>query len=396
MYASNKSYILLKPKAKSNLEIEFNSCLFQLKKILLNNHQNSDSILKQTIFINANNKNEYHEQQNFLQEQLQKFYNSTLPPTSFIAQPPEDQQQCALELILLKSDSTDIELQRKKLDDISYTVLYYSETKEVYGGGLSCAFNSYDPLECARNSFDIMERILKKENLTFANVVRQWNYIEGILDKKPRKGGIKQNYQIFNDVRSNYYSKSNFLSGYPAATGIGMNTGGIILEFIAVNNTQDVNIIPIKNPRQVNAYSYSDEVLVGRPIQDISKKTSPKFERAKFMAIDNIVQIFISGTAAILGQDSVSEQDARIQTTTTIENIQQLICESNLKNHNIHQNAGHPKLSYLRVYVKKEYDLEDVKAVCEKYYPNISTLYLISDICRDDLLVELEGVANLC
>ncbi len=69
------------------------------------------------------------------------------------------------------------------------------------------------------------------------------------------------------------------------------------------------------------------------------------------MAIDNIAQIFISGAAAILGQDSVNEQDVRIQTTTTIENIQKLICESNLKNHNIHQNAWvaeNPDSKYLK------------------------------------------------
>jgi len=38
--------------------------------------------------------------------------------------------------------------------------------------------------------------------------------------------------------------------------------------------------------------------------------------------------------------------------------------------------------------------LDDVKQACEEYYPGIPTLYLISDICRDDLLVELEGVAE--
>jgi hypothetical protein len=53
-----------------------------------------------------------------------------------------------------------------------------------------------------------------------------------------------------------------------------------------------------------------------------------------------------------------------------------------------------PRISYLRVYVKEEKYFQDVKAICTKYYPDIPILYLVSDICRDQLLVEIEGVAE--
>jgi hypothetical protein len=62
--------------------------------------------------------------------------------------------------------------------------------------------------------------------------------------------------------------------------------------------------------------------------------------------------------------------------------------------YNIPTNLYSPKLSYLRVYVKEEQDMNDVKTVCNKYFPDVPTLYLISDICRDDLLVELEGITE--
>jgi len=394
IYSSNKLYLQLTPKLKSDLETEFESCLTQLKNVLLNHELNSDSILKQTIFINASDRAEYHKKQNYLIKKLEKFYNSDLPATSFVAQPPADQQHCIIDFVLFKSDLSGFEVQRKKLDDIPYTVLQFSDTKEVYAGGLASECNSYNPLECSQNAFDMMERILEAENLTFANITRQWNYIEGILAEKTDENDISQNYQIFNDVRSNYYSKTNFDNGYPAATGIGMNTGGIIIEFIALKKTSDVDIFPINNPEQVNAYCYSDEVLVGKSIEEISQFTTPKFERAKFVSIDNDAQIFISGTAAILGQDSIGELDAKIQTKTTIDNINQLVEKSNLVNHKIVMNGQPIKLSHLRVYVKSENDLKDVKAVCEKFYPNVEAIYLISDICREDLVVELEGVFN--
>ncbi|MBL7094184.1 PTS cellobiose transporter subunit IIC [candidate division KSB1 bacterium] len=344
--------------------------------------------------MNTKNNEEYKKRKNFLKSILTEYYGDLLPPTSFIGQPPEDQQEYAIELILLNEKQNDINLERKSINGIFYSVINYKNTKEVYAGGLTAEFDSYSTLLSSRNAFDLMEQILTAENLTFGDVVRQWNYIEGIIDQQFNKEGIQQNYQIFNDVRSIYYSKANFDNGYPAATGIGMNAGGIILEFIAAKNTQKVDIVPIKNPGQVDAFRYSGEVLVGKPIDEISKKTSPKFERAKYTKINNIGQIYISGTAAIRGQKSVSDQNVKEQTIITIENINELISKANLSNYGIELNSHPLKPSYLRVYVREEKDVADVKEICNKSYPNVPAIYLLSDICRDDLLVELEGIAN--
>jgi len=394
MIISNKQYIYIKPETKSDFLIDFSSCLSQLKVILSEIDLSSDSIIKQTIFLNAKNNDDYQHQRNLVMQQLENFYDEIIPPTSCIAQPPDDQQKCTIELILLKEKFKDIKLKRKVIDGVAYSVINYPETMEVYASGITSSSKSYSPLECAHDAFNLMERILKAEKLDFNNITRQWNYIEDILEKKSMNDGIRQNYQIFNDVRSEYYSKAEFKNGFPAATGIGMNTGGIILEFIALSQSDKVNIVPIKNPRQVNAYAYSENVLVGKPINGAPRKTSPKFERAKFTAIENTGQIYVSGTAAILGQESVSDMNAKNQTITTIENIQRLISESNLSKHDISLNSHPLKLAQLRVYAKNEEDLDDVKQACEEYYPGIPTLYLISDICRDDLLVELEGVAE--
>lgn len=394
MYQSDKQYILIKPKLKSNVVEEFNSCLDQLNQVLAQKHLNSDSIVKQTIFIKADNNDEYKQNCIQLNEQLDNYFNGIKPPISIIGQPVEGQYTCAIEIVLLKEKSAITEIKRKKIENITYSVIHYSNTKEVYACGLTSAFNTYETFECSKNAFDLMVRVLEAEHLTLGNVVRQWNYIEGILDKKPTKDGIRQNYQVFNDVRSVNYSKVKFDHGYPAATGIGMNAGGIILEFIAVSPAKNVSIVPIKNPQQINAYAYSEDVLVGKPIKEISQKTSPKFERAKFTAIKNNGLIYVSGTAAIVGQKTVPEQDAKKQTIVTIDNINKLISESNLVNHKISMNSSPLSLSLLRAYVKNENDIKSVKEVCEKYYPNVPALYLVSDICRDNLLVELEGIAD--
>ncbi|GAB1450806.1 hypothetical protein MASR2M47_08620 [Draconibacterium sp.] len=65
-------------------------------------------------------------------------------------------------------------------------------------------------------------------------------------------------------------------NGYPAATGIGMNCGGIIIEFLAVQS-DDLKSFPINNPSQIAAHTYSKNVLAG---EECMLKTTPKFERA--------------------------------------------------------------------------------------------------------------------
>ena len=396
MIISNKNYILIRPKVTSNLIDEFNSCLKQISDILEAHSNTTDYVIKQTIFIKAENNSEYVQRSKLLTSKLEEFYGEIPPPISIIGQPPENGYECVMELILLYNNTSDYSLKRKRLENITYSVIEYNETKEVFAGGLSSSLvsDSYCPLNFSRNAFKLMENILEAEQLSFSDIVRQWNYVEGILEKQTQNDGVRQNYQIFNDVRSVYYAKSDFNNGYPAATGIGMSTGGIILDFIALKPNNSVNIIPIKNPRQIDAHQYSEEVLVGKPIEEITQKTSPKFERAKFTSISNIGQIYVSGTAAILGQKSESAQAIKEQTVTTIENIENLISQSNLYDHDIKANSRPLKLTYLRAYIKDEKDVEIVKDICEKYYPDLPAVYLISDICRDDLLVELEGVAE--
>ena len=67
----------------------------------------------------------------------------------------------------------------------------------------------------------------------------------------------------------------------------------------------------------------------------------------------------------------------------------------NLQNHGISNVNNIPFPSYIRVYVKNKEDIMVVQKICQQYYGDIPALYLVSDVCRDDLLVEIEGVAEL-
>ena len=50
-------------------------------------------------------------------------------------------------------------------------------------------------------------------------------------------------------------------------------------------------------------------------------------------------------------------------------------------------------IAKLRVYVKHEEDYEQCREVCERRLPRIPAIYLHADICRPELLMEIEAVA---
>jgi enamine deaminase RidA (YjgF/YER057c/UK114 family) len=225
----------------------------------------------------------------------------------------------------------------------------------------------------------------------FQDILRQWNYIEQITGTEKGSQSDNQHYQIFNDVRSNFYNQADFTHGYPAATGIGTDFGGISIEIMACRFLQGDRMIPIKSPVQKDAYSYTKEVLAQNNSLP-ENRTTPKFERAKVWQFASGSLIFISGTAAIKGQDS-DRKSAAHQTEMTIENILQLISPANLA-HNGVSSLATPKVRQLRIYVKYSKDLAQVKEVCTRFFPDVPSVFVLADVCRPELLVEIEGVAT--
>jgi len=50
-------------------------------------------------------------------------------------------------------------------------------------------------------------------------------------------------------------------------------------------------------------------------------------------------------------------------------------------------------LAFARVYIKRQEDYRGVRAVCEDRLGELPTVYAVADVCRPELLVEIEGVA---
>ena len=186
-----------------------------------------------------------------------------------------------------------------------------------------------------------------------------------------------------------------FKYGYPAATGIGMTTGGVIIGFIAVSDSEEVEVKPVRNPRQIDAHQYSKVVLMGLATGIQGEKCTPKFERAKMVTLDGKSYMYVSGTASIVGEKSLYPGDVVNQTKTTIENIFEIFSAENQESLELDFDVSQIIFSHLRVYVKHLNDIQAVKVVCESKLKCKSCLFLESDICREELLVEIEGVFSI-
>jgi hypothetical protein len=371
MYFLNGNRIYIKPKNScASTDDQISSCFEQLQKI-----NSGKRVFKLNFFADTASKENYRLMQSKLKELVAERFGTQVI-CALIAQPP---LTCR---VLVEAFYFDYSLWKPDFfsTENGLAVLFKRGGASVLVGNAHS--DAHDGCcENAGAAFKTFENLLKRADMQFGSVVRQWNYIENITGFD----GDKQCYQEFNNVRAEYYAEHFNRKGFPAATGIGMNQGGVIIEFVAVNAAEAISL-PLDNPEQVAAHGYSRKVLVGKTEE---VKSTPKFERARYLEIFGKKQLFISGTASIRGEKTVGAGDPIRQTETTIQNMQRLYSHEVLST--VTGNSLQPVYGHARVYVKNKKDFPAIKATFKRYYGNLPVVYIIADICRDDLLVEIEG-----
>ncbi|HET9571217.1 MAG TPA: hypothetical protein VFP20_07425 [Bacteroidales bacterium] len=336
-------------------------------------------------FFGASTEADYEEQFTVLKTEVLHAFDGKMPLVTYIIQPLGSPEEMAVEVFRLSSGTAYKSVEYKTKGDVRYVVFEWMEHKALMIEGVRAKSTLDSVAEQSDEIFQKIDAILYDEQIGIHEIVRQWNYIGKITDYK---NGI-QNYQAFNNARARFYSKADWGNcGYPAATGIGMAVDGILVSLIAVSSKADIQITPIDNPLQIAAHHYSQSMLLGP-----KRNETPKFERAKWVRDGFGGVCFISGTAAIRGEQSMHDLDVVLQTRQTIENIQYLVSSENLKRHGV-INVVDLNLIALRVYIKNLDFLNTVKAEVEKVWPSIPVLYIQADICRTELLVEIEGLAT--
>ncbi len=384
-YVMLKRYHVILPEDQGSVEEEWRQCLNQILRIC-----NTDlTPVRINIFTDLPDFKTSNSVRRYILDSAIKALDPVCPAFNMTVHPPVKPWKTAVEAAFVVKGSCDIT--NKFYDNLPYLIIESEKGKELWAGGISSFSYPDDTRTAAEKAFDMVVAILDREKMSLNDIVRQWNYIGDILSIKDNY----QNYQIFNEVRSEYYQRYRTVKGFPAATGVGMKHGGVIIDLCALQPGKSVIIKPVDNPNQVNAYEYGQKVLKGLSDKGRTVKHAPQFERGLLLANYSHSTLYISGTASIIGQDTVGVEDIEKQTIVTIENIKRLSDPSRISELVSRPHAPGENYGLLRAYVKRQSDFGVVKQICEKFFPQIPVSYIEADICRDDLLIEIEGEAEM-
>jgi enamine deaminase RidA (YjgF/YER057c/UK114 family) len=209
------------------------------------------------------------------------------------------------------------------------------------------------------------------------HLIRVWNYLPDIN----REAGGDERYRHFNSARQLAFRNSGraTMGTVPAASALGSPSGSpISIYFLAARRPPKM----IENPRQTSAYHYPPKF--GRH--------SPIFSRACLLNESAGTNLFVSGTASIVGHETIHQGDVAAQTRETMTNISALLNEAN-------RVVGLARYSLdglkFKVYVRQPSDLDAIEKTLSKWLrSSTSVLYLKADVCREDLLVEIEATGE--
>jgi chorismate lyase/3-hydroxybenzoate synthase len=197
------------------------------------------------------------------------------------------------------------------------------------------------------------------------HVQRLWNYLGGINVGD----GDNERYKLFCQGRAEGIGNF-FADGFPAATAIGHHAGEHLLQVYLLAGEQPG--VRVENPRQVSAWEYPRQYGA----------TAPTFSRATLLSTRDALAI--SGTASVVGHISAHSGDLAAQLNETLINLESLLASGNMP-------AGFDAHSPLKVYVRHAADAAFVRGELAARLPGVPLLILHGDICRADLLLEIDG-----
>lgn len=215
------------------------------------------------------------------------------------------------------------------------------------------------------------------DTLNYPYLLRIASYLPFINEESH---GLER-YRQFNIGRQEAFLASNrsVTGNPPAACALGVGVGDLTIYFVAGRSAP----ITIENPRQVNAYHYPPDY----------GPRSPTFSRATLSRVGNQQVLFVSGTSSIVGHRSMHVGDVAAQTRETLVNIEAVVDQANcLVTESPYEMEG---MSY-KVYVRHPEDMGSIhEELVRELGSQFRAIYLKGDICRQDLLVEIEALAGV-
>jgi enamine deaminase RidA (YjgF/YER057c/UK114 family) len=220
-----------------------------------------------------------------------------------------------------------------------------------------------------RSMFSKADYILKELGGSYRDVVRTWFYLCDILDW----------YDTFNTVRNDLYNAFGLMPSIdssvltlPASTGIGPSStqelaGSLDLYAIVGPEKSKPKIKQLTNRGQKNAYEYG-----------------AAFSRGTIINTTGSTSMQLSGTAAInQGGLSLFHNSCKQQIDCTFNKIQELLRPFS---------AGLKDICAATAFLKNKHDTHKLKRYLNAYgLAELPCVYVVADVCRPELLFELDG-----
>jgi hypothetical protein len=217
--------------------------------------------------------------------------------------------------------------------------------------------------------------------------VRLWNHIPAIT---ARVDDRRDRYMVFNAGR--YRAFANWYGGPGAfdrdvatASGVGHDGGDLVVHCLSARSPG----LAVENPRQITPHRYSERY---GPLP-------PCFARATVLKDAGL--ILVGGTASIQGEDSVHRASLSGQLTETVTNLASVVGAAHARvGSSFHATNGAAGwlacYRELRVYYPRaEHGAFLERAVRDQFPAGCRVEMVRADLCRPELLVEIEGVAGL-
>ena len=207
----------------------------------------------------------------------------------------------------------------------------------------------------------------------YPHLLRIWNYFDAITLGE----GDSERYRQFCVGRVQGLGDVDTRT-LPAATAIGSRDGRRVLQVYWLAAREPG--LPLENPRQVSAYRYPREY----------GPQSPTFARA-LLPPSPRVPLLLSGTASIVGHASQHADSLRAELDETLSNLDSLLGAARERAPTLSPHLD--GTSRLKVYVRDAADADAVAAQLEaRLGTRVPWLMLHADVCRRELLVEIEGM----
>jgi enamine deaminase RidA (YjgF/YER057c/UK114 family) len=225
------------------------------------------------------------------------------------------------------------------------------------------------PADETRDALLLAEELLRGHGWSFADVDRTWFFLDDILAW----------YDDFNRARNAVYEGFGLVNGsptsvIPASTGIrGRNARGhrCTFDLLATRPLagRDLAVERLCNPLQSEAPEYGSS-----------------FSRGLSVATDRCRYVLVSGTASIDEHgNTVHPGDFDCQARRTLDNVESLLASGGAVFDDIYQASA---------FVKRPEDVERLHKILKlRGLENLPLVCTIEDICREELLVELDATA---